>query len=141
VGYFELLKMAAPTTRPAPVPTFHSRPHFRATFEVNSLPLSRSLSLHFASISLFTFCKPEVMPHTSDASNDVLNNSSSNSATSSVTHTGVELHTPLELPCGLVLANRVAKAALTECIAHPVTHAPNDSHVSLYRFVDSRLMS
>lgn len=44
-----------------------------------------------------------------------------------------DLGSPLGLPCGLVLPNRIAKAAMTECLADPRTNDPNDRHVRLYR--------
>ncbi len=44
-----------------------------------------------------------------------------------------DLASPLCLPCGLVLPNRIAKAAMTECLADPRTNDPNDRHVRLYR--------
>ena len=41
------------------------------------------------------------------------------------------IDTPLSLPCGSTLANRMAKSALTERLAG-VNHAPNDLHYQLY---------
>ena len=43
------------------------------------------------------------------------------------------LDSPLRLACGLVLPNRIAKAAMTECLADPGTNDPNERHVRLYR--------
>lgn len=45
----------------------------------------------------------------------------------------VEVTDPLRLPCGLVLANRIAKAAMTECLADPRTNDANGRHERLYR--------
>ena len=45
----------------------------------------------------------------------------------------VELTDSLRLPCGLVLANRIAKAAMTECLADPRTNDANVRHEQLYR--------
>lgn len=45
----------------------------------------------------------------------------------------VALSDPLRLPCGLVLSNRIAKAAMTECLADPRTNDPNARHARLYR--------
>ena len=45
----------------------------------------------------------------------------------------VELTDPLRLPCGLMLANRIAKAAMTECLADPRTNEANARHERLYR--------
>ena len=45
----------------------------------------------------------------------------------------VELTDPLRLPCGLVLPNRIAKAAMTECLADPRTNDANTRHEQLYR--------
>ena len=42
------------------------------------------------------------------------------------------LSAPLTLPCGLVLPNRLAKAAMTEGLAGP-DGLPNERHVQLYR--------
>ena len=42
------------------------------------------------------------------------------------------LKTPLTLPCGAVLPNRLAKAAMTEGLAGP-DGLPNERHVQLYR--------
>lgn len=42
------------------------------------------------------------------------------------------LQTPLALPCGAVLPNRIAKAALTEGLADPMNHA-TERHCRLYR--------
>ena len=39
---------------------------------------------------------------------------------------------PLKLPCGAVLANRIAKAAMTEGLAG-AQGRPTDAHVNLYR--------
>jgi 2,4-dienoyl-CoA reductase-like NADH-dependent reductase (Old Yellow Enzyme family) len=44
----------------------------------------------------------------------------------------IELGTPLRLPCGASLPNRVAKAAMTEGLAAP-DDQPNARHVRLYR--------
>lgn len=38
-----------------------------------------------------------------------------------------------QLPCGVVLRNRLIKAAMTECLADPVTNSPNEKHLELYR--------
>ena len=43
-----------------------------------------------------------------------------------------ELGDTLHLPCGLVLPNRIAKAAMTECLADPRTNDPNVRHERLY---------
>jgi 2,4-dienoyl-CoA reductase-like NADH-dependent reductase (Old Yellow Enzyme family) len=43
------------------------------------------------------------------------------------------LSDPLTLPCGLVLPNRLAKAAMTEDLADPRTGDPNERHERLYR--------
>ena len=43
-----------------------------------------------------------------------------------------ELGDPLHLACGLVLPNRIAKAAMTECLADPRTNDPNTRHERLY---------
>lgn len=45
----------------------------------------------------------------------------------------VELAEALRLPCGVVLPNRIAKAALTECLADPRTNDPNTRHERLFR--------
>jgi 2,4-dienoyl-CoA reductase-like NADH-dependent reductase (Old Yellow Enzyme family) len=45
----------------------------------------------------------------------------------------VALSDPLRLPCGLVLPNRIAKAAMTECLAEPRTNDPNARHERLFR--------
>ena len=45
----------------------------------------------------------------------------------------VELTDSLRLPCGVVLPNRIAKAAMTECLADPRTNDPNARHERLYR--------
>eukprot|EP01114_Cavostelium_apophysatum_P005093 TRINITY_DN1570_c0_g1_i3.p1 TRINITY_DN1570_c0_g1~~TRINITY_DN1570_c0_g1_i3.p1 ORF type:complete len:442 (+),score=76.36 TRINITY_DN1570_c0_g1_i3:59-1384(+) len=42
------------------------------------------------------------------------------------------LNNSLKLRCGLVLPNRIAKAALTENLADPATNAPNNRHLLLY---------
>jgi 2,4-dienoyl-CoA reductase-like NADH-dependent reductase (Old Yellow Enzyme family) len=39
----------------------------------------------------------------------------------------------LRLPCGVVLPNRIAKPALTECLADPRTNDPNSRHERLFR--------
>ncbi|MCB9601178.1 MAG: NADH:flavin oxidoreductase/NADH oxidase family protein [Sandaracinus sp.] len=39
----------------------------------------------------------------------------------------------LSLPCGLTLGNRLAKAAMTECVADPRDNQPNARHETLYR--------
>lgn len=44
----------------------------------------------------------------------------------------VALNEPLELPCGLVLENRLCRAAMTEGIAGP-RNDPNEHHFRLYR--------
>jgi 2,4-dienoyl-CoA reductase-like NADH-dependent reductase (Old Yellow Enzyme family) len=44
----------------------------------------------------------------------------------------VALNEPLELPCGLVLENRLCRAAMTEGIAGP-RNDPNERHFRLYR--------
>jgi 2,4-dienoyl-CoA reductase-like NADH-dependent reductase (Old Yellow Enzyme family) len=44
----------------------------------------------------------------------------------------VALSDPLRLPCGLVLPNRIAKAAMTECLADPRSNDPNSRHDRLY---------
>ena len=41
------------------------------------------------------------------------------------------INTPFSLPCGAVLSNRVAKAALTERLAKS-DHLPHDGHIRLY---------
>ena len=43
-----------------------------------------------------------------------------------------DIASPLTLPCGLVLPNRLAKAAMTEQLADP-DHRPNERHRTLYR--------
>jgi 2,4-dienoyl-CoA reductase-like NADH-dependent reductase (Old Yellow Enzyme family) len=43
-----------------------------------------------------------------------------------------QLASPLTLPAGVTLANRFAKAAMSEVLADPETHAPNDQLVRLY---------
>jgi 2,4-dienoyl-CoA reductase-like NADH-dependent reductase (Old Yellow Enzyme family) len=40
---------------------------------------------------------------------------------------------PLRLPCGVVLPNRIGKAAMTECLADPRTNDANARHERLYR--------
>ena len=45
----------------------------------------------------------------------------------------VALADALRLPCGVVLANRIAKPALTECLADPRTNDPNARHERLFR--------
>ncbi|MCU0296809.1 MAG: hypothetical protein MUD05_12270, partial [Candidatus Nanopelagicales bacterium] len=45
----------------------------------------------------------------------------------------VELAEALRLPCGVVLPNRIAKPALTECLADPRTNDPNSRHERLFR--------
>lgn len=45
---------------------------------------------------------------------------------------GPRLDQPLKLACGLVLENRLAKAAMTECIADPRTNQPSERHDRLY---------
>lgn len=42
-----------------------------------------------------------------------------------------ELNQPFTLPCGEILNNRMAKAALTERLADP-SHLPNEKHIKLY---------
>ena len=44
----------------------------------------------------------------------------------------VELSTPLVLPCGAVLPNRIVKSAMTEGLADPAGRA-TEEHVRLYR--------
>ena len=44
---------------------------------------------------------------------------------------GAALTDPLELPCGLVLANRLGRAAMTEGIADS-RNDPTERHVRLY---------
>ncbi len=44
----------------------------------------------------------------------------------------VRLDDPLKLACGLVLENRLAKAAMTECVADPRTNQPSERHDRLY---------
>src|SRR5262245_13050001 len=44
----------------------------------------------------------------------------------------VELSTPLLLPCGVVLPNRLVKSAMTEGLADPGGRA-TEEHVRLYR--------
>jgi 2,4-dienoyl-CoA reductase-like NADH-dependent reductase (Old Yellow Enzyme family) len=44
-----------------------------------------------------------------------------------------ELADSLRLRCGVVLTNRIAKAAMTECLADPRTNDPNPRHERLYR--------
>lgn len=41
------------------------------------------------------------------------------------------LNTPFQLPCGAVLHNRLAKAAMTERLCR-AGHLPDESHVRLY---------
>lgn len=43
-----------------------------------------------------------------------------------------DLHEPLNLPCGLVLPNRIMKASMSEALAEP-THAPGARLEQLYR--------
>ncbi len=43
------------------------------------------------------------------------------------------LFEPLPLPCGVILPNRIAKPAMTECLADPRTNDPNARHEQLYR--------
>ena len=43
-----------------------------------------------------------------------------------------DITSPLTLPCGLTIPNRLAKAAMTEQLAGP-DHAPNERHRTLYR--------
>ncbi|HEX4416797.1 MAG TPA: NADH:flavin oxidoreductase/NADH oxidase family protein [Kofleriaceae bacterium] len=43
-----------------------------------------------------------------------------------------QLASPLTLPSGTTLANRLAKSAMSEILADPETHAPNDQLVRLY---------
>jgi len=43
----------------------------------------------------------------------------------------VGLTDALRLPCGVVLPNRIAKAAMTECLADPQTNDPNIRHERL----------
>ena len=45
---------------------------------------------------------------------------------------GEVLGRPLALPCGAVLPNRLAKAAMTEQMANPETNAPDEGHIRLY---------
>ena len=45
----------------------------------------------------------------------------------------VALADSLRLPCGVVLPNRIAKAAMTECLADPRTNDPNARHERLFR--------
>jgi 2,4-dienoyl-CoA reductase-like NADH-dependent reductase (Old Yellow Enzyme family) len=45
----------------------------------------------------------------------------------------VELTDALRLPCGVVLPNRIGKAAMTECLADPRTNDPNARHERLYQ--------
>jgi 2,4-dienoyl-CoA reductase-like NADH-dependent reductase (Old Yellow Enzyme family) len=42
------------------------------------------------------------------------------------------LATPLTLPCGLIVKNRIAKAAMTESLADPRTNKPNKLHEKVY---------
>lgn len=42
------------------------------------------------------------------------------------------LNTPLKLPCGAVIKNRIVKSAMSENLA-AANHAPGDGHVNLYR--------
>lgn len=43
------------------------------------------------------------------------------------------LGSPLPLPCGVTLPNRMVKAPMTENLADPSTGLPNDLHFALYR--------
>jgi 2,4-dienoyl-CoA reductase-like NADH-dependent reductase (Old Yellow Enzyme family) len=45
----------------------------------------------------------------------------------------VGLTDALRLPCGVVLPNRIAKAAMTECLADPGTNDPNVRHERLFQ--------
>ena len=45
----------------------------------------------------------------------------------------VGLTDALRLPCGVVLPNRIAKAAMTECLADPQTNDPNVRHERLFQ--------
>lgn len=45
----------------------------------------------------------------------------------------IMLNRPLALPCGQALGNRIAKAALTEGLADPVTNRATERHCRLYR--------
>jgi len=47
-------------------------------------------------------------------------------------HTANVLAQSVQLPCGVVLPNRFAKAAMTEQMADPATNAPNDAIIRLY---------
>jgi len=47
-------------------------------------------------------------------------------------HTTVDIGSPLELPCGATLGNRLCKAALTEGLADPMNRA-TERHERLYR--------
>ncbi len=42
------------------------------------------------------------------------------------------INEPFKLPCGEILKNRMAKAALTERLADP-SHLPNEKHIQLYK--------
>lgn len=44
----------------------------------------------------------------------------------------VSLFDPLRLPNGLVLSNRLVKAAMAEAMSEPLTHAPGDAMIRLY---------
>lgn len=44
----------------------------------------------------------------------------------------VSLFDPLRLPNGLVLPNRLVKAAMAEALSEPMTHAPGDAMIRLY---------
>ena len=47
-------------------------------------------------------------------------------------HTTVDIGSPLELPCGAAIGNRLCKAALTEGLADPMNRA-TERHERLYR--------
>ncbi|TPX57325.1 hypothetical protein PhCBS80983_g03909 [Powellomyces hirtus] len=42
------------------------------------------------------------------------------------------ISTPLSLPCGKILPNRLVKAAMTEWLADPADNLPNEKHCRLY---------
>eukprot|EP00957_Ditylum_brightwellii_P053039 4021588-Ditylum_brightwellii.AAC.1 len=44
-----------------------------------------------------------------------------------------DINTPLTLPCGITLPNRIAKSAMTEGLAHPLYSDPNEALIQLYK--------
>eukprot|EP01123_Difflugia_compressa_P003191 TRINITY_DN1407_c0_g1_i2.p1 TRINITY_DN1407_c0_g1~~TRINITY_DN1407_c0_g1_i2.p1 ORF type:complete len:440 (+),score=44.65 TRINITY_DN1407_c0_g1_i2:97-1416(+) len=50
----------------------------------------------------------------------------------STANCNVDVLSPVVLPCGVVLKNRIAKSAMTECLADAGTNAPNIKHAVLY---------